>query len=113
MKAPSGGIPPVHPSYFILHPSGVAWLSLDSGDNDPARFLAYLVAALQTLAPGIGAAAAGVLQAPQPPPMEAILTSLVNDLTQAADPCVLVLDDYHAIEAKPVNQAVAFLVEHL
>src|SRR5690349_781856 len=52
----------------------VAWLSLDEGDNDPARFLAYLVAALQTIAPDIGAGVLRTLQSPQPPPAESILT---------------------------------------
>src|SRR5437016_1329516 len=57
-----------------------AWLSLDEGDSDPARFLTYLVAALQTIAAGIGAALLPSLQSPQPPPTEAILTALLNDL---------------------------------
>src|SRR6266852_4271417 len=55
----------------------VAWLSLDEGDSDPTRFLTYLVAALQTIAPTIGAGVVGVLQAPQPPPTEAIPTALL------------------------------------
>src|SRR6266545_6735537 len=63
----------------------VAWLSLDEGDNDPTRFLAYLVAALQTIASTIGAGVPRVLQAPQPPPIEAILTTLLNDITTNPD----------------------------
>src|SRR5437868_12055393 len=59
----------------------VAWLSLDEGDNDPARFLTYLVAALRTVAPKIGEGVLGVLQAPQPPPIEPILTALLNEIT--------------------------------
>src|SRR5215470_4674367 len=55
-----------------------AWLSLDAGDNDPTRFLTYLVAAVQTIAPTIGAGVLGVLQSPQPPPPEALLTALLN-----------------------------------
>ncbi len=58
-----------------------AWLSLDDGDNDPARFLTYLVAALQTVAPTIGAGVQGVLQSPQPPPTESILTALLNEIS--------------------------------
>ena len=90
-----------------------AWLSLDEGDNDPTRFLTYLVAALRTIAPTIGEGMAGVLQSPQPPPIEAILTALLNDIAALPDPFILVLDDYHAIDAKPVDQALTFLVEHL
>src|SRR5256884_625430 len=90
-----------------------AWLSLDEGDNDPARFVAYLVAALQTIAPPIGEGVLSALQSPQPPPPEAILTALLNEITTLPDHFVLVLDDYHVIDAKPVDMALAFLVEHL
>jgi LuxR family maltose regulon positive regulatory protein len=90
-----------------------AWLSLDEGDNDPACFLTYLVAALQTIAPNIGAGALAVLQSPQPPSTESILRTLLNEITTIPDNFILVLDDYHVIEAKPVNQALTFLLEHL
>src|SRR6266852_6743898 len=90
-----------------------AWLSLDEGENDPARFLTYLVAALQTIAATLGEGALGVLQSPQPPPPEAILTALLNDLTTIQDQFVLVLDDYHVLDAKPIDQALTYLVEHL
>src|SRR5687768_9958959 len=91
----------------------VAWLSLDERDNDPTRFLAYLVAALQTIAPAIGAGVLGVLQALQPPPAESILTALPNDISVVPDNFVLVLDDYHVIDAKGVDTALTFLLEHL
>ena len=90
-----------------------AWLSLDEGENDPARFLTYLVAALQTIAPNIGEGVLGVLQSPQPPPTETILTALLNDLTTLSDHFVLVLDDYHVIDAKSIDHALTYLVEHL
>ena len=90
-----------------------AWLSLDEGENDPARFLTYLVAALQTIAPNIGEGVLGVLQSPQPPPTETILTALINDLTTLSDHFVLVLDDYHVLDAKPIDHALTYLVEHL
>src|SRR5919202_456110 len=79
-----------------------AWLSLDEGENDPTRFLAYLVAALQTIAPTIGAGVLGVIQAPQPPPIESLLTALLNDITTVPDDFTLILDDYHVLDAKPV-----------
>jgi LuxR family maltose regulon positive regulatory protein len=90
-----------------------AWLSLDAGDNDPARFLMYLIAALQTVAAPIGQGIIGVLQAPQPPPTEAILTTVLNDIAAQSVPFILVLDDYHVVEAGAVDQGVAFLLEHL
>ena len=54
-----------------------------------------------------------MLQSPQPPPTEAILTALLNDITTIPDHFVLVLDDYHVIDAKPVDKALTFLLEHL
>src|SRR5881275_2328332 len=78
----------------------VAWLSLDEGDNDPTRFLTYLVAALRTIAATLGEGVLGALQSPQPPPPEAMLTALLNDLTTISDHLVLVLDDYHVLDAK-------------
>ena len=57
-----------------------AWLSLDPGDNDPAPFWTYLIAALQTVASGVGDSALALLQAPQPPPIETVLTALLNEL---------------------------------
>jgi LuxR family maltose regulon positive regulatory protein len=91
----------------------VAWLSLDEGDNDPTRFLIYLVGAVRTITPAIGEALLGVLQSSQPPPTESILTALVNEITTAQGNFVLVIDDYHVIDAKPVDSAVTFLLEHL
>ena len=91
----------------------VAWLSLDEGDNDLARFLAYLVAALQTIAANIGEGVLGMLQSPQPPPTELILTTLLNEITAIPDHFILVLDDYHVIDSKPVDEALTFLLEHL
>jgi LuxR family maltose regulon positive regulatory protein len=89
----------------------VAWLSLDQRDNDPALFWAYLVAALNTV-PGVGAGALSVLQPPQPP-NEASLVALLNDLDAISDDVVLVLDDYHVIDARDVQDGMAFLLEHL
>jgi LuxR family maltose regulon positive regulatory protein len=90
-----------------------AWLSLDEGDNDPARFLTYLVAAAQTLEPGIGETIPPLLQSPEPPPIEMLLSTLINDLAVLTAPRLLVLDDYHLIQTPAIHRAVAFLVEHL
>jgi LuxR family maltose regulon positive regulatory protein len=93
----------------------VAWLSLDEGDNDPTCFLTYLVGALQTVTPKIGAAILSIFQATQsqPPPVESLLTTLINEIAAIPDHFVLVLDDYHTIDAKPVDQALTFLIERL
>jgi LuxR family maltose regulon positive regulatory protein len=91
----------------------VAWLSLDEGDSDPSRFIAYLVASLQTLAPNIGARVLAVLQSPQLPPLEQILTALLNETTTTLEDFVLILDDYHVVDSKAVDQALTFLLEHL
>jgi len=90
-----------------------AWLSLDDGDSDLSRFLTYLIAALQTVAPGVGEAISTVLQSPEPPPLESTLTALLNDIATIPRDAVLVLDDYHVLDAKPIDDAVAFLVENL
>ncbi|HEX6270117.1 MAG TPA: LuxR C-terminal-related transcriptional regulator [Anaerolineales bacterium] len=108
-----------------------AWLSLDENDNDPTRFLIYLISALQKISPNLRAGILDVLQSPQPPPIESILTALLNKITaipdnpstrgatpyraesQSGQGFILVLDDYHVINAKPVDDALTFLVEHL
>jgi len=90
-----------------------AWLSLDKGDNDPASFWTYVIAALQTVAPGVGATALTVLQDPQPLPIPTVLTTLINDLGAIASDLVLVLDDYHVIEARDVQDGMEFLLDHL
>ena len=107
----------------------VAWLSLDEGDSDPTRFLTYLIAALQTIVANIGAGMLSALQAPQPPAIESILTTLLNEIVTIPDNFILVLDDYHAIGANAIGAnaiganaiepspstdgALTFLLEHL
>ena len=90
----------------------VAGLSLDEGDNDPTRFLTYLITALQTIVPNIGVEALRLLQSPQPPSIESVLTILLNEITTIPENLVLVLDDYHVIENKAVDTALTFLLEH-
>jgi LuxR family maltose regulon positive regulatory protein len=90
----------------------VAWLALDAGDNDLVRFLRYLIAALHALDIRVGDGVLAGLRAPQPP-VEALLTLLVNDLAALPDDVILVLDDYHAIEHPDVHSALTFLLDHL
>jgi len=93
----------------------VAWLSLDAGDNDPARFWRHAVAALDGLCPGIGGRVGPLLGPPAPPSFEPLVTALINELTARpeAGEVLLVLDDYHVIGAEPVHASVGFLLEHL
>ena len=91
----------------------VAWLSLDEGDNDPARFLLYLAAALHGVEPSCGADAMAALHSPQPPLAEAILTDLINEIDGIAGDVLLVLDDFHAVNSPQVDDELAFLLEHL
>ncbi|MEA3375272.1 MAG: LuxR C-terminal-related transcriptional regulator [Chloroflexota bacterium] len=90
-----------------------AWVSLDQRDNDPTRFWAYVVAALQTRRPDVGATALSMLQAPHPPPWETILTELLNDLVAIREDVVLLLDDYHVVENRDIHEGVVFAVENL
>lgn len=93
----------------------LAWISLDEGDNDPARFWTYVIVALETLQPGIGENALPLLRAghPHPSNIESILMLLINDLITIPDNFVLVLDDYHVIETEPIHRALTFLLDHL
>src|SRR6266700_5302529 len=91
----------------------VTWLSLDQSDNHPASFWTYLIAALQTADPNIGGSAISLLQSPQPPPIEAVLTLLLNELGGMSTDLVLVLDDYHVIDARDIHDGMVFLLDHL
>ncbi len=91
----------------------VTWLSLDDDDNDPTRFWAYVIAALQKLRSDFGESALALLQSPQPPPITAILTTLINEIAAFQDQLSLVLDDYHLITAQSIHEALTFLLDHL
>jgi len=93
-------------------PVALTWLSLDEHDNDPARFLTYLLAALQKIDPAIGQGTLAMVQAAPPPAPEALLSSLINDLATTPQPFVLVLDDYHLIQMPPIHQQLSFLLEY-
>jgi LuxR family maltose regulon positive regulatory protein len=90
-----------------------AWVSLDQGDNDPALFWAYFIAALQKVQPGVGEGALSLLRSPQPPPIEPVLTALINEISAIEHDFALVLDDFHVIDARPVHGAIALLLDHL
>jgi LuxR family maltose regulon positive regulatory protein len=90
-----------------------AWLSLDERDSELTRFLAYFIAALQTLSPEFGKRVSGLLESPQLPATEAILTTLLNEIAIIPQEFALVLDDYHVVNAPAVARALTFLLEHL
>src|SRR5581483_5533517 len=89
----------------------LAWITLDKEDNDPIRFLSYLIAALQTLDPQIGSELSSVLQLPQTPIASVILPTLLNDLHAHISEKNLVLDDYHVIGNKNIHELLTFLIE--
>ncbi len=90
----------------------VAWLSLDEGDGDPTRFLTYVVAALQTIAPQVGTGILNLLESPQPPLIDALLTPLLNEIATITHDFVLVLDDYHVIDSQEIDSALTFLIDN-
>lgn len=111
-------------SSHSVPPLQVAWLSLDEGDGDLARFLLYLIHALQSIQPHIGAGILDTLQSAALPSVEPLLTALLNEIAALSDPLMrpagqpephflLVLDDYHTIESRAVDEALTFLIEHL
>lgn len=94
-----------------------AWVSLDEGDNDPVRFLSYVIAALQTIT-GNGGSNSGDsvltgLQSTRRPDMKDILTGMINDITETYPPFILVLDDFHIITSPEINEILVFLLDHL
>ena len=89
-----------------------AWLSLDPGDNDPATFWTHLIAALQVVVPGVGARTRSLLEPPGTA-LEVALAPLLNELEALPNDVVLVLDDYHAIDAPEIQAGMSFLLEHL
>ena len=92
----------------------VAWVSLDEGDNDPVRFLSYLVAALRrTGEKGFGEGVLAALRSPEPPRMEAVLGALINELADPPEEVTIILDDYHVIDSESVHGMVSFLLERL
>jgi len=94
----------------------ITWFSLDKSDNDPARFLSYLISALNPVEgvnTSIGEGALSMIHSPQPPPPETILTSVINDISSLSEKIILIIDDYHLIESQQVHDALAFLLDHL
>jgi LuxR family maltose regulon positive regulatory protein len=90
----------------------VAWLSLEESDSQPASYWTYLITALQAVVPGVGTSALPLLQSGQPP-IETVLTAVLNELSTVANDIYLVLDDYHLVDSPDVQAGMTFLLEHL
>jgi len=99
----------------------IAWLTLDEGDNDPTRFWAYFIAALQTIYEGIGDTALAALHSHQPPPIETLLADIINEIAIITDPSPknsvpgfsIILDDFHVLTNHQINETLTFLLDHL
>lgn len=89
------------------------WISVDKSDNDPRLFFSYLIAALQTIRSDIGRQAQTILDAPQPPPLQVVLSSILNDLAQIHSQTVIILDDYQSIHTSQIHEGMAFLLDYL
>ena len=114
VSAPAGfGKTTLLSTWISLRKIDAAWVALDRRDNDPTRFWSYFLAALQTRQPDLGRSAQAMLQSPQPPPLEAILTSVLNEISLLPVEVLLVLDDYHTIENPDIHQGIAFFLEHV
>ncbi len=91
----------------------IGWLTLDKDDNDPIRFWSYVCTALDQLHPGVGEQALTLLQSPQPPPIEYILTTLINTLAAIPKHCGLILDDFHLLTRSSIHDALTFFLYHM
>ena len=90
-----------------------AWLSLDENDNNIKRFLTYLIAALQQIDETIGDGILPSLEAADNPPLEPLITILINELAASGKEFYVVLDDYHLVTAQTIHEALDFLLDHL
>jgi len=99
--------------FIELYPQPVAWLSLDTADNDPIRFWTYFIAACQSIRAGVGEAALALFRSPQPVPEDAVPTILINDMAEEELDLVLILDDYHVIQNQAIHSGISFLLAHL
>jgi LuxR family transcriptional regulator, maltose regulon positive regulatory protein len=91
----------------------VVWLSLDGGDNDPARFWRYVAAALDQVRSGIDQRVAALLRGLEPASLEAVVTVVINELAGLPEELTLILDDYHLIEAAPIHHTLGVLLDRM
>jgi LuxR family transcriptional regulator, maltose regulon positive regulatory protein len=115
LAAPAGWGKTTILAEWLAHdrPRRFAWLSVDRGDNDPGRFWSYVVVALQTVDPGLGASALAQLRASGTSIVDVVLPALINEIADRAEPIVLVLDDFHVITTPEVHEQLTFLIDNL
>lgn len=114
ISAPAGfGKTTVVGSWIASSERSVAWLSLDTQDSDSERFTTYLIAAIQTIDPDVGQWASEALQSGQQPSVEAVLTSLLNEIMVIQDDFYLILDDYHLVESSEIDAGLGFLLDYM
>lgn len=93
--------------------SNVAWLTLDTQDNDPAHFWTYVIASLRKAGAPVGEATLAMLHSPQPSKLPGALTPLINELATLAQDTALILDDYHVIRELAIHESIQFVLDHL
>lgn len=114
VSAPAGfGKTTLLSHWLDKHAYTAAWVSLDEGDNEPLRFLSYLIAALQSIQSSVGQTIIEQAQNAQHFRIEPFLTTLLNDITTMPHDFVVVLDDYHLITNAQIDNALSFLLNHL
>jgi LuxR family maltose regulon positive regulatory protein len=90
----------------------VAWVALDDADSDPVRFMTYIVAAMQTIKATFGAGILNLLESSQPPPIDSLLTPLLNEIVTITHDFGLILDDYHVLDSSEIDTALTFLIDN-
>ena len=114
IAAPAGfGKTTLLSTWLVQTPVSAAWVSLDSADDELTRFWSYTLAALDSVFPGCGTNALALLQSPQPPAMETILTRVINALTAMPQEVALIWDDYHLVTTHAIHTSVTYLLDHL
>jgi LuxR family maltose regulon positive regulatory protein len=114
ISAPAGfGKTTLLSEWFSQSKLPIAWISLDSGDNDPVYFLHYTIEALRSIEPKIGEATLSMLKSSNQLTLDTILISLIQEIETISDDFVLAFDDYHAIDTPGIHQLVELLIDRM
>lgn len=113
LSAPAGfGKTTVLTQWITQNPLPVGWVSLDNHDNDPVRFLTYVIAAIESIHAKLGINVHKLLDSAQSMPLQSLITTLLHSLEPVTQTFILVLEDYHSIEANSVHEMVSFILDH-